>query len=344
VNRTLANTVPANARWSPIGYAFTAPADSVTLTVYHLIAGVGTLELDDAYVGVPDAPVPDASTPYEVDGFCVRKLYPTPSAGREWLLPSNAETPSSEWNVENNPVTRVSPGVFHTVGNQGETRLSVGSPAGKAWWRNVELTGYFRYTEPMDAFGQERHWELVARSERHSTTATTGTAINGGVAAPAGTATWPGYPFGTQSINAHCLGASYHGNFYVTGEGLFEKEVSHSDGYAPARGRTTVPGFEALGRWFGMKFVLRNQNNNQSVHLELWLDANADGNWTRLSASDDKSDWSANNASINGCGAWPFSYASNQLIRWAGPWAIFRSDSIGMDFRWLSAREISPLP
>jgi hypothetical protein len=31
-------------------------------------------------------------------------------------------------------------------------------------------------------------------------------------------------------------------------------------------------------------------------------------------------------------------------MTWAGPWLIFRSDSIAMDFRWSSAREIAALP
>src|SRR4029450_5362065 len=129
-------------------------------------------------------------------------------------------------------------GVFHTLGNDGETRLTVSSPPGKAWWRNVEMTGYFRYTEPHDSNGQERHWELLARCERHSSTDVNGNDINLGVPAPPGTATWPRYPYGDITVHPRCLGSSYHANFYVAGYGLFEKEISQIGGYASQRGET----------------------------------------------------------------------------------------------------------
>lgn len=305
-----------------------------------LDAGADTADRDSG------ALVSDAHGVADVDVFGVVKLYPTVEAGREWELPDDAEYASSEWNVETNPVTRVSAGVFHTAGNNGETRLTVGSPSGKAWWRNVELTGYYRYVGPMDSNGQERHWELLARSERHSAVPTTGASINAGVPAPVGTVTWPGYPYdGAASIDSHCLGSSYHGNFYLTGHGLFEKEVSHSGGYASQRAETPATDFaNPQGRWFGLKFVLRNHASNANAHLELWLDANADGNWRILTQTEDLGAWSANNSSIDGCAAAPFSYATDQPIIWAGPWVVFRSDSIALDFRWLSAREIAPLP
>jgi hypothetical protein len=282
-----------------------------------------------------------------IDSFGVGKLYPTRSGGREWYLPSDAEKPSSEWNVENISVTRVSAGVFHTVGENGQVRLSVGSPSGRTWWRNVEMTAYFRYTEPRDSNGQERHWALIARGERHDDSdAMNGNDINGGVPAPSGTATWPGYPYGNATINPRCLGASYHGNFYISGSGLLEKEVSHANGYAAQREETTVKNFvDPLNRWFGLKFVVRNAQSDTRVHLELWLDANADGRWQRLTQSDDTAgSWASKDPSIDGCTAAPFSYTPDELLTWAGPWVIFRSDSIAMDFRWLSAREITPLP
>jgi hypothetical protein len=301
---------------------------------------------DAGSISRTDASAGDASVARDIDRFGVKKLIATIAGGREWYLPDDAESSSDEWNVETNPVSRVSNGLFHTVGNNGETRLTVGSPSGKAWWRNVEMTGYYRYTAPMDSYDQERHFELVARSERHSDNAVAGADINGGVAAPAGTATWPGYPYATDaSIDPHCLGASYHGNFYLTGHGLFEKEVSHADGYASQRSETAAGGFaDPLNRWFGYKFILRNQAANTSVHMELWLDANANGRWEKLAEADDKTGWSASDASINGCTDAPFSYTPDQLITWAGPWIVFRSDSVAIDFRWLSAREIAPLP
>jgi hypothetical protein len=278
------------------------------------------------------------------DRFGVRMLYKTKATGREWFLPDNAQSPSAEWNVEHNQVTRVEEGVFHTVGDNGQVRLSVASPAGSAWWRNVELSGYFRYTGPMDSDNQLRHWELLARGERHDEGTVRGSTINGGVAAPSGTVVWPGYPF-SGSVPAACLGSSYHGNFYLTGSGLFEKEITHTAGYASQRAETKATGFaNPLQRWFGLKFVVRDANAGSRVHLELWLDANGDGQWKMLTLTDDeKGSWRAETADLDGCTAAPLSYARDQVLTWAGPWVIFRSDSVAMDFRWLSAREIDPL-
>ncbi len=290
-----------------------------------------------------DSPT-DAAT---VDPFGVREIYPTLAAGREWYLPADADVIKGEWSPETDDVTKVSAGVFHTFGEGGQVRLNVVSPAGKAWWRNVEMTGYFRYTADKVCCGQVQHWELFARGERHSETNIAGTAINGGVAAPAGTATWPGYPYGSSTVDVHCLGTAYHGNVYPTGRVLFEKEVAHFDGYAPQKGvvtldRATFP--DPKGRWFGLKFVVRNAGGASSVHLEVWLDEKADGVFRKVTELDDtKGSWAAPAGSLDGCDAAPFSYKLDQLMTWAGPWVTFRSDSIETDFKWLSVREIAPL-
>jgi hypothetical protein len=282
------------------------------------------------------------------DAFGVAEVYQTVSGGREWYLPATADQASSEWRPETADVVKVSDGVFHTVGTSGEVRLNVLSPAGKAWWRDVEMTGYFRYTDDVATPDQLPHFELMARTERHSSTAILGTAINSGVAPPAGTRTWPGYPYGNVTINPHCLGTSYHGNFYPNEETvLFEKEVSHTGGYAsqrkevPIQDWTTTP----IGRWFGMKFVVRNSSDSTRVHMEIWVDSNASGTFTLLTEFDDSAGtWLAKSTTLDGCTAAPYGYTPGMLINWAGPWVIFRSDSMGIDFKSLSVREIGPVP
>jgi hypothetical protein len=329
------------------------PADSSVGTV-----GDGAAWRADSGLGAEDggprdaAPSTDAALPVDgdagstdgVDAFGTRRIYQTSPGGREWRLPDDATLATDEWNVEQNLVTRVSIGVYHTVGNNGEVRLTVGSPSGKAWWRNVEITGYFRYTGPMDSNGQLRHWELLARCERHSDGDVTAADVNRGVPAPAGTSTWPGYPFGGR-VNGHCLGSSYHGNFYVDGRGLFEKEISHIAGYSGPRGEAPFSQLaNPLNRWFGLKFVLQNQSGTSAVHLELWLDPAANNSWQRLTQLDDKPGFWRAGTALDGCGSAPFGYADDQLITWAGPWLTFRSDSIAMDFKALTVREIPPLP
>jgi len=97
------------------------------------------------------------------------------------------------------------------------------------------------------------------------------------------------------------------------------------------------------GRWFGFKAVIRNFNNDSAVHMESWLDRNADGNWTKSTDVNDTGGWSGG-SNPDGCGAAPFFYRGDQLITWAGPHVVLRFDNLASDFKWMSAREIDPLP
>ena len=279
-----------------------------------------------------------------VDKFGVREIEPTIAGGREWTLPDTADAPDDEWQPETNDVTKVSAGVFDTIGEDGQVRLNVHSPSGKAWWRNVEMTGYFTYVADHVSGGQVQHFELFARGERHSSSSLVGTDIDDGVLAPAGTATWPGYPYGSSSVNPHCLGTAYHGNVYPTGRVLFEKEVTHTEGYADQRGEITGSGAAGKGTWFGMKFILRNTTAIDRVHAEVWLDKGADGTWTKVTEIDDTAGgWPASTTTLDGCTAAPYGYTPAMLLTWAGPWVTFRSDSIEVQFKWLSVREIAPI-
>jgi hypothetical protein len=295
------------------------------------------------------------------DRFGVEKAYPTMAGGREWTLPDNANQTDStgEWHPELGSVTSLGNGVFHVTGSQGanqaETRLEVRSPSGKAWWRNVEATWYVRSTgasgSACTSDWWERHWEIEARTERHADNNTTKSQINAGVLAPPGTVTWPWYAGMSSSATVHepCLGTAYHGNMYTqNGRALFEKEISHVAGYAssggPNRG-SAIPASWVAGstQWFGYKLIVRNSlSNAKRVHLELWVDATADGNWVKRTQYDDVPGWAA--TSINGCDAAPYNYTLDQLITWAGPNVTFRGDCQNFDFKWASVREIDPLP
>jgi hypothetical protein len=282
-----------------------------------------------------------------VDRFGVRELYPTAPGGREWTLPDDAQNAGSEWRPETDDVVRLDSGVFETEGTAGEVRLTTHSPAGSAWWRNVEMTAYFRYAGDRPGGGQQPHFELLLRGERHYSAAdVSADSLDDGVAAPQGTVTWPGYPYGPRTLDWHCLGTAYHGNVELDGTALFEKELSHVAGYAPQRGQSQVAGFSpSAGNWFGMKLVVRNAQHDTRAHLELWIDAAADGRWQKTSAYDDLAGaWVASDPALDGCTQEPFSYQPGQVVTWAGPWLIFRSDSILLDFKWLSARELAPLP
>ncbi len=299
----------------------------------------------------PDAPEPpgDGVPPITHDPFGVRMIYPTIADGREWYLPENGDVATDEWAPDQGGRGKLErtdeEEVFHM---RGSPRLPVKSPDGKAWFRNIEMTGYFRLIEalpegeresPTDACG----WQFLVRGERHTTSSTVaGSSINDGIAPPAGTATWPWYPQ-DSSVNAHCLATSLHGYVEVDGRTRFKKEISHTGGYSDAR--ETAQAFEGgvpMNAWFGYKLVVRNQGEG-AVHMEAWVDLAGDGNWQRVGQTADTGDWDVGSTNLDGCAEPPYLYTQAQLITWAGPWVLFRFDNIDCDVKWLSVREIAPL-
>jgi hypothetical protein len=291
-----------------------------------------------ADAGPADAP-PSAPGNGSRDPFGVRKIYPSRAMGREWYLPATAEKGDGEWQ---GVVTRTEdPAVFHV---EGSPRIFVSSPPGKPWWRNVELTAYYRLIGVLPGDGPPAGWQLYARGERHITTEVPGSSVNQSRPAPEGTPTWPGYPF-TGTINGHCLGSSYKGYVNMDGSTQIKKEISHTGGYTGGRGRNPAfSGRTPSNQWFGFKTVIRNTSDNRAVNVEVWMDVNADGNWRKTSETTDTGGWNGGSAELDGCTAPPFSYAVDQRVTWAGPYVNFRFDRLSSDVKWLSAREVDPLP
>jgi hypothetical protein len=291
----------------------------------------------------------------------VLELYPSIPEGREWYLPDGADlNANGEFVPEHKDITVIqtaTPTVYHTTGSgsDAQVRLNVHSPRGAAWWQDVEMTGYFRWTAIVGS--NPPHWELEARGERHSTSAVLKGEVNDGNPPPAGTVTWPwweAFALG-NALNPHALGTAYHGNLYAQSAhvdlALFEKEIAHTDGYSlQQRGKiqaaTGLP--PARNSWFGIKFVVRNRADGSAVKMELWLDPAETGTWTKISELTDQNgignDWIAGTTTMDGATAAPYSYVRNQLITWAGPFVCFRSDNLAMDFKKLSVREIDRLP
>jgi hypothetical protein len=274
-----------------------------------------------------------------LDPFGVRKIQPTKPGGREWYLPETAETSDGEWGGKVSKTDEA--GVFHV---EGSPRLVTSSPTGKPWWQNVEITAYYRLHGTVTGSDIAPGWQLYARSERHSIDQLEPTSINLGRPAPAGTPAWPGYPF-SEPINGHCLGSSYKAYLDVKGTMRFKKEIAHISGYTGARD-TKTPFADGLPRnqWIGFKALIRNAGDGASVHMESWLDRNADGSWEKMSEVDDTGGWQGGSSNPDGCGAPPFNYADDQLVTWAGPFVSYRFDNLSSDLKWLSAREIDPLP
>ncbi|AKF03029.1 DUF4962 domain-containing protein [Sandaracinus amylolyticus] len=276
----------------------------------------------------------DAATSDDVDCFGTRNIYPTIAGGREWCLPSDPTRPSGAWDPHDDAVGAGSePG---TLLSDGSPRHSVTSLEGDAWWRNVEMTVYLRWLEG-DA-GEE--FTFYARGERHSDGMVSMSEINEGVEAPPGTVTWPGYPF-SRAVPQPCLGSAYKGSLAVDGSAFFKKEISHTGGYTNAAGEETVfaDGLPR-GEWVGFKFVL--QNDGDGVHMEIWVDREADGHWERATFHDDRGGWNGD-PQEDGCDAAPLSYERDQIVDWAGPIAVLRADLQRFELRAFTVREIAPL-
>jgi hypothetical protein len=336
---------------------YTAPSAPGT---YHVkVTSVASASADDTCT-VTVTPVPPAGA-VPPSPSAIRQLYPTVEGGREWRLPDGADLntdPEFRPDPDEGTVTIVeagAPTVYHTdgAGSDAEIRLNVHSPAGKAWWRNVEMTAYYRSVHAIGTAGPP-HTEMVMRGGYHTSSMVARSSINDGVFPPAGAVTWPWWnAFAPgDTIIGSAEGTSYHGNLYFppgVGSPVFwvsvEKEISHMQGYCGPRG--TIGGsnhLPAQGQWFGEKFVIRNSVDGSRVKLEVWLDAQADGNWVKMTEYTDQNgagnDWRA--SAIDGTDASPYDIALNQLITWAGPYAGFRADNSSLDFADLSVREIAP--
>jgi hypothetical protein len=283
---------------------------------------------------------PHVSDPV-ADCFGTKKIYATLAGGREWCLPDTADQTDAEWEGGGDVKRGTEPGVFHV---DGSPRIPVSSPADKPWWRNVEITVYLRLIKVIPGTTIAPEWQLYARGERHSNGTVSGPTINRGRLPPAGTPTWPGYPY-AGNINGHCLASAYKGYLNVDGTTEFKKEISHTNGYTNASDRKTIfPGGVPSNKWVGFKTVIRNFNHDTAVHMESWIDKNADGNWTKASEVDDTGGWRGGASNPDGCGAAPFGYKDDQTITWAGPHVTLRFDNLSCDFKAMSAREIDPLP
>jgi hypothetical protein len=112
---------------------------------------------------------------------------------------------------------------------------------------------------------------------------------------------WAGMVTGAKIRHAPdedlCGDRGYYGKFYNTGEIGFVKEVYHHDdkrGY-PSRGSENRP-WKPLpsNRWIGYKFVARDVDMGQHVHLEVWADLSNGvngGSWKKLCETVDTGDW-----------------------------------------------------
>ena len=111
-----------------------------------------------------------------------------------------------------------------------------------------------------------------------------------------------------------CDATTYYARFRHDGKWDFEKELKHptSDYWSGSGFHTQDPlwGGSPLpeNRWIGMKYIVRNIENDSKVRLELWIDSTTGGEgsqggaWEKVGEAVDAGDWPAAPGPIAGCG------------------------------------------
>ncbi|WP_141589455.1 MULTISPECIES: carbohydrate-binding protein [unclassified Myxococcus] len=271
----------------------------------------------------PEDPSTEPEQPVEsgADKFGVTMIHPSVAGGEQWFLADDAMSDSrfdpqddltrnsdGSWNLKSDKVRM---NVFTSTGYKPkeiatydrDVLASRGYMQSPNDWKNVEMTGFVKLNSASD---ESDNFDMYARGGKHN------------------------------DDHEGCEGSSYKGALHFNGQARFQKEAWHvSYEQAPYK-KVTEP---LTGRWVGFKTVMRNTqvNGKEAVHLELYLNDNADKvSWEKVYDFVDAGDWGGDAEHCGGAdGAIP--------LTWGGPIATFRWDSTDdVDFKWLSVREIAP--
>ena len=268
------------------------------------------------------------STNESYDAFGVKKIYSTKKDGAQWYMntddimndtlffvgppgTSNCMNPSTctllyKNLAENNwHIKRIDVPV-----NEG-IRMIVKSPTYKLWL-NTEMTGYYKLKNSTHYPQEFIH---VTRSgSPHSSLC-------------------HGY--------SYYSGITYDGNIAEIQKSLFlaGDPLSYSETFT-TRGVTTP----LTDRWFGMKTMTYNINNNTAVKLEVWIDELDNNNWRKVFEQVDTGWAVPGNPSSFGCTnpQTGLPMENTDKILWGGTEQEFRADNAEIDFEKLSIREITP--
>jgi hypothetical protein len=264
-----------------------------------------------------------------LDQFGVREIYPTKASGEQWFMNMNdpnhdsrtdpktilTKNPDGSWKIASSAVRFQ---VFTSSGYHPEliTTLNQQQMAAKGYmqspndWRDVEITGYVKLNKQGgDVRGASGsllggHYTWYARGGKHI---------------------GQGSPLG-------CEATSYHADWAYDGKTRFAKEQWHvSYVFTPYKPSTD----SIAGKWVGFKTIMYNiqQNGNTAAKIEIWVDANNNGNWVKVNEFVDSGGFGKAGGECGG--------APDQIITWGGPIATYRWDnSPDVDVKNLSVREI----
>lgn len=211
-----------------------------------------------------------------------------------------------------------------------KAKMSVPNPPvdGVKIWKNIEMTAYF-----------------YAESQNQPSGADTGIALEArlGDFGPLAPDQCLSYEFAS---GGQPLGYSYNTFIrYNQGKIGIQKEVKDHGAYTadPPQGFAFGGSNMPYGRWFGVKFIVRNYDGDSKVRLETYLDRDATNVWTKIGERLDSGGWTGRVGGVNAavCPARPL----DMIINWGTPDIRIRADYANSVWvKWLSCREIDPLP
>jgi hypothetical protein len=229
-------------------------------------------QMTAAPVANPSPPTsPSLSSPPAIttDKFGVAELYPTAAGGLEWSSSwdngnprtiGNEVDPDDSWfDTDHGESTYTVDGTGTLTASGNYTRMYVHDPANvRQWSENLEITVYVKRmneTQLVDYSGLQ----LFARTN-HGTN-------------------------GNENRN-FCDDRGYGVLVLTDGRWKLEKETAHhlANGYVDLPGKKPWSGLPK-DTWVGVKFVLRNMNNDTKVKLEIYRDMTAGANggkWEKL--------------------------------------------------------------
>lgn len=292
---------------------------------------------------------PTATTPSggSNDPFGIKKLYP--SVGREWFnVWGTGAQRTLTWDTYSSD-----PGMVFRGDTNAIVYGSAGTRAGQ-----MQITGdapriYIRDsgTEAIPPLDSVLKWNNVEVTFYAYSTG------NSGVG-------WAGLESVVKTNHLpdswDCATRGYGGRMLFDGRLDFEKEVSHPSGINVQQSLGNWSGGLPLNRWIGFKMVARNVDSNTHVRLELYRELSignvvnpsapaGGGNWELLGTYTDTGTWSTGFGSCTAQSTWDNGHTDRSLpLTWAN-WSVYlRTDgitaSIPQYYKWLSVREVAPLP
>lgn len=313
------------------------------------------------------------------DAWGIQKIFPTTSGGREWSINMTDPTSDTLLEARNATLSSRADGSWYCegAGASKQTRIYVKSPTGQTFWKNVEITGYFKVeSATISGATAYQHIQQFARGGYHSDAQWT---KSDNVTQLWGNPMGSGYKsrLGTDAHVAKEVGHSVYSS---------EKRHQHNGTSGSSTGTNVLANMRTSPRWVGFKTIIYSfmDGATEKTRIRSYMDNNAEdgsgnlvinNNWTLVCDVIDGGGWSceSNDPTNDGVvdtmdeliakcpgGVPPNSMTRQQyaemIINWSGfpdfvndstlrgngNVAALRWDGIGVKFKYFSVREIEP--